>query len=213
MNHLFSSLTRSFVGTLSRSRARRRSLGGLALVFSCAAIAWVGLAPGAQAKSEGNYRFTLEGRVVQVTDGDTFNMLVNGRTRRVRMASIDAPEVGKGREQPGQPFSQASRQALAALIAGKTVVARCYEEDRYGRSICDVPLSETETANQRMVAQGLAWANMEKRGQFLRDPRMPDLQRAARSQGLGIWSETDPVEPWRWRYQCWRQKQCAGQGD
>lgn len=165
-----------------------------------------------QAK-ESAYQFSLSGKVVNVADGDTFTLRVSDGTRRVRMASIDAPETGKGRNQPGQPFGQASRRALADMIAGKTITVHCYEQDRYERAICDVPLSQNDTANQRMVAQGMAWANTEKRGQFLRDPRLPAVQERARAQGVGLWSEPDPVAPWQWRYTCWRQKQCAGQGD
>jgi endonuclease YncB( thermonuclease family) len=37
---------------------------------------------------------------------------------------------------------------------------------------------------------------------------MPDLQQQAQRQGRGLWADADPVEPWVWRYQCWRQKQC-----
>jgi micrococcal nuclease len=70
--------------------------------------------------------YPLAGRVAHVTDGDTFNLLVNGRELRVRLASIDAPETGNSKKQrPGQPYAQASRSALAALIAGKSITVQC----------------------------------------------------------------------------------------
>ena len=114
--------------------------------------------------------FPLAGRVVQVTDGDTFTLLVNGRKQRVRMASIDAPEVGVDPDRPGQPHGQASKKALAALIAGKTITLECYERDRYDRNVCDVPLPGGDTANRKQVAAGMAWANKEGGGKFMRDP-------------------------------------------
>ncbi|MGP1613584.1 MAG: thermonuclease family protein [Pollutimonas bauzanensis] len=152
--------------------------------------------------------YTLAGRVVRVADGDTFTLLADGRQQRVRMASIDAPEVTKDRERPGQPHAQASKDALAALIAGKAVTLNCYERDRYDRNVCDVPLGGGATASRKQVAAGMAWANMEGRGKFMRDPALPALERQARQARLGIWQQADPVSPWAWRYQCWQQQQC-----
>lgn len=57
----------------------------------------------------------LTGTVVKVADGDTFTLLVDGRTQyRIRLHGIDAPEI-KG----GQPFSRVARQTLADLVAGR----------------------------------------------------------------------------------------------
>lgn len=190
-------------------RGFSRKAGAGALVVMVVALLGVSLFElPANAGNDTTSAFSLSGKVVHVSDGDTFNLLVNGRTERIRMASIDAPEIGKGNQQPGQPYGQASRQALSDLIAGKTVVLQCFERDRYERAICDVGLSDGTTANQRQVRQGMAWANTEKRGQFLRDSSLPELQQQARRQGLGLWRDAHPVEPWAWRYHCWRQQQC-----
>ncbi|NYT63852.1 thermonuclease family protein [Alcaligenaceae bacterium] len=152
--------------------------------------------------------YTLTGRVVRVADGDTFTLLVDGKQQKVRMASIDAPETTKGSKQPGQAHAQAAKDALAALIAGKTLSINCFERDRYDRNVCDVPLGNGVTANQKQVAAGLAWANMEGRGKFMRDPKIPPLERQAKDAKKGIWSQPGAVSPWAWRYQCWKQQQC-----
>lgn len=152
--------------------------------------------------------YTLAGRVVRVADGDTFTLLVNDKQQRIRMSSIDAPELTKDRERPGQPMAQKSRDALSGLIGGKTLTLLCFEQDRYERNICDVPLDDGMTANQKQVQAGLAWANMEKRGKFMRDPKLPDLEQQARSKRVGIWQDGKPVQPWAWRYQCWQKQQC-----
>ncbi len=163
-------------------------------------------APSGNPSVDGSY--TMAGRVVQVADGDTFTLLVQGRQQRVRMASIDAPEIGKNPDRPGQAHGQASRKALSALISGKTISLRCYERDRYDRNICDVPLPGGDTANRKQVAAGMAWANMEGRGKFMRDPELPVLEQQAKRDGAGIWQQARPVSPWVWRYQCWQQRQC-----
>lgn len=171
-----------------------------------------GLAPETHAQagaaSHDGATFKLTGRVVRVADGDTFTLLVNGTQQRIRMSSIDAPELTKDRDRPGQPMAQKSRSALSELISGKTLTLLCFEQDRYERNICDVPLDDGMTANQKQVQAGMAWANMEKRGQFMRDPKLPDLEQQARSQRLGIWQEGNPVQPWAWRYQCWQKQRC-----
>ncbi|MGB6007335.1 thermonuclease family protein [Castellaniella sp.] len=146
----------------------------------------------------------MSGQVVQVADGDTLTLLVGRQRQRVRLASIDAPETGHGRAQPGQPYGQAARKALADLVAGKTLTLRCYEQDQYGRDICDVPLADGRQANRLMVAGGMAWANRQGGGKYLRDAGLADLERQARQQRLGLWRDPKPVPPWEWRWKCWK---------
>ncbi|MGG4775909.1 thermonuclease family protein [Paenalcaligenes sp. Me52] len=151
----------------------------------------------------------LEGRVVRVADGDTLTVQVGSQQYRIRLASIDAPETHKSDEQPGQPYAQASRDFLYQRVGGKNVQLNCYEEDNYGRKICDVSLLGQDTSlNRQLVAAGYAWANQEKRGRFLRDKNMVDLQQQAQKNKQGIWQAPSAVEPWVWRYQCWQQRKC-----
>ncbi len=180
-----------FAGTLSMRR----------LLFSVAVLAAVLLSPLAFESADA---YTLSGKVVHVADGDTLTLL-SGRDRvRVRLASIDAPEIGHGRAQPGQPYGKAARQALADLVAGKNVRLHCYEQDQYGREICDVPLDDGRLASQALVASGMVWANQQGRGKYMRDASLPDLQRRAKQQHLGLWRDAKPVPPWEWRYKCWK---------
>jgi len=155
--------------------------------------------------------YPLHGRVTHVQDGDSFILQVAGRRQRVRMASIDAPELGQSsRQRPGQPYARAARTALARWIAGKTLTLTCFETDAYDRHVCDVPLNDDgahTTANRRMVALGLAWANRQ-RPEFLRDPALDKLERTARTQQRGLWHDRHPVAPWVWRDRCWRRGQC-----
>ncbi|CFE02759.1 nuclease [Bordetella pertussis] len=37
---------------------------------------------------------------------------------------------------------------------------------------------------------------------------MPGLQRQAREAGRGLWAQSGAIEPWKWRYDCWRQRRC-----
>jgi endonuclease YncB( thermonuclease family) len=154
--------------------------------------------------------YTLEGRIVRIADGDTVTLLgANNRQYRIRLASIDAPETGHGKDKPGQPYAQASRRNLESLVAGRTLTARCYEQDRYGRDVCDLPADGGETASRKQVAAGYAWANTVRHGEYLRDTSLPPLERAAREARKGLWAQPGAIEPWVWRFQCWNERKCA----
>lgn len=152
--------------------------------------------------------YTLTGKVVRVSDGDTINLLVENKQERIRLASIDAPETGHGDNRPGQAFGEASRKNLARHVAGKTLTLVCFEKDRYDRHICDIPVGGT-TANRLQVEEGMAWANQQAKGKFLRDRSLLALEKAARQKTIGLWSEPGAVAPWVWRVQCWKNKQCS----
>ena len=169
------------------------------------AIGWQSAAKSSASSSKVSH--TLVGKVVQVSDGDTINIRTDSETIRIRLASIDAPETSHGSDQPGQPFGEASRKYLASLVAGKTIEAKCFETDRFGRHICDIPIENT-TANRLSVKNGMAWANQQGKGKYLRDPSLPDLEKDARAAKVGLWAEPGAVAPWVWRHDCWKEKKC-----
>lgn len=150
----------------------------------------------------------LHGDVIRVNDGDTLRWRgLNGRYYTIRLASIDAPETGN-RERPGQPFAQVSRRALEDRVLGRRLEARCYEVDGYGRDVCDVLLPEGGTASQSLVDAGLAWANQQFDGKYLREPGLLAREARARAAGQGLWVSSQAMAPWVWRQRCWRDGQC-----
>lgn len=149
----------------------------------------------------------LTGKVIQVSDGDTLT-LRGEKNHKIRLASIDAPEKASGSKRPGQPHSEASRDFLANRVAGRTLTLLCYEVDRYDRYICDIPDGHG-TVNQALVAAGLAWANQQAGGRYLRDRTLPELEAKARAARLGLWAEPGPVPPWVWRRDCWNRQKCG----
>ena len=59
----------------------------------------------------------FSGKVIGVTDGDTIKVLVNKESVTVRLEGIDAPESG-------QSYGKKSKEALAEMVAGKTVTVK-----------------------------------------------------------------------------------------
>jgi endonuclease YncB( thermonuclease family) len=194
----------------------RRIATSRTLITSLAAAVAAGLTylasarePAAPVAPAGHGAYELQGTVVRVIDGDTIALRSNGGERRIRLASIDAPEISHGSDRPGQPFGQASRRNLAELIAGKSLTVHCYERDQYGRDVCDLPGGQGgHTANWAQVQAGFAWANTVRHGEYLRDPSLRDVQREAQAAHRGLWAAAGAVAPWQWRYDCWRQHRC-----
>lgn len=89
------------------------------------------------------------GRVVSVHDGDTLTVLVDRRQVMVRLAEIDAPELG-------QPFGTHSRQSLAGICHEKQATVTPAGRDRYGRTIGEVACDGVP-AGPEQVRRGMAW--------------------------------------------------------
>lgn len=137
---------------------------------------------------------TLEGKVVGVSDGDTLTLLVDKRPVKVRLANIDAPETGKGKNNPGMPFGQAAKEALSRAAFGKVATAQCPEKDRYERLVCEV-FVDGKNINLQQVNQGMAWVYE----QYAKNPAYYQAQQQAQAKKLGLWADSNPQKPWEWR--------------
>lgn len=142
------------------------------------------------------WAWTLEGRIVHVSDGDSVTLLDAQRTHhRIRLVGIDAPERD-------QAHGEAARDALARTLQGRRVSARCRKTDRYGRALCSVHLGQQDIGLVLLQA-GLAWHYSAYAAEQPSDEaaRYAGAQAEARSARRGLWAEPDPLPPWRWREQ------------
>jgi endonuclease YncB( thermonuclease family) len=170
------------VGRAAAPRARFARYATAALVL-LALVAAPGFAQPA------SYPFSLEGRVVSVTDGDTIKLLQGSKQYRIRLNGIDAPEMG-------QAYGRVAKEALASLVAGKQVEVVVRDTDRYGRYVGDV-LVDGKSACAELVALGLAWHYLE----YSKDEALAALEKKARENKLGLWADAKPVPPWEFRRQ------------
>jgi endonuclease YncB( thermonuclease family) len=128
------------------------------------------------------------GRVVNVSDGDTVTVLVEYRTVRIRLDSIDAPELK-------QPFGKRSQQSLAQLCAAKTARVQDTGLDRYGRTVGWIVCDGVD-ANSEQVRRGMAWV-YERYAP--RNSPLYGFEGEARGTRRGLWADPQPVAPWEWR--------------
>lgn len=132
-----------------------------------------------------------QGRVVGITDGDTFKLLVTGnRQIKVRLAEIDTPETA-------QPYGSKAKHELSSLIFGKTATVNVVDIDRYGRTVGRV-YADGVDVNAEMVGRGAAWVYR----QYAKDQSLFRLEKKAKQEKRGLWSlpESERVPPWEWRH-------------
>lgn len=129
----------------------------------------------------------FSGKVIAVTDGDTIKVLVNKETVKVRLEGIDAPESK-------QSFGNKSKEALAGLVADKTVTVKKTGTDKYKRTLGIVIVGDAD-ANAKMVENGWAWHYKK----YNDEERLAKLEDAARKAKKGLWSDEKPLAPWDYR--------------
>lgn len=122
-------------------------------------------------------------------DGDTFTCVTEAGPLRVRVAGVDAPEVGQG-------FWRVSRDLLrSSTRAGSTV--DCYKIDRYERQVCRVLSAEGQDLALGLVKAGLAWHTVKYREEQSQAEQAAyaAAEQRARSDKTGLWSLSAPQEP------------------
>jgi endonuclease YncB( thermonuclease family) len=163
----------------SRSRSPRRWLWDGLLT-----IAILGLLILLAARLDGAGTRSLDGRAI-VNDGDSITL----GTERVRLRGIDAPEFAQTCSLNGAdyPCGRKSRQALVALIDGRTVSCYGWERDKYDRLLASCTVAGAEL-NRSQVAAGWAVAYGEYHAE----------EETARSRGAGLWAGSfDRPRDWR----------------
>ena len=128
------------------------------------------------------------GKVIKVIDGDTFDLMFEEKTIRVRMFGIDSPERG-------QAFNVKAKEFTASMIAGKEVTVIIRNKDRYGRFVCDVYVQDSTYVNAEIVKAGYAWHFTR----YSSDMQLAQLQEEARNNMRGLWQNSNPIPPWEFR--------------
>lgn len=146
----------------------------------------------------------LEGRVINVADGDTLTVLDDRhQSHKVRLAGIDAPERG-------QPFGGRAKDALTTLTKQQRVSVEGGKTDRYRRRIGVVRVAPRECpacppsidVGLTLIGAGLAWHyRAYAREQSITDrEQYRQAEKEARNRLEGLWADTAPTPPWDWRY-------------
>lgn len=139
---------------------------------------------------------TARGTVVNVVDGDTIDVLVDGVELRVRLIGMDTPEVHSGIEWLGPEASA----VMADLVAGKEVVLEkdVSETDQFGRALRYVWLADGTgwlLVNLELIRLGLASVTTYPPDVKYVDALYLDAQQEAQDAGLGRWGPVPTPVP------------------
>ena len=133
--------------------------------------------------------FSFTGLVVSVKDGDTIEVLDDGRPKRIRLHGIDCPEKR-------QAYGYRAKIATAVLTFGQTVTIRPHDKDKYGRIVAEVVLADETNVNHLLVKDGWCWWY---RKYAPGDAVLETLETEARETKRGLWIDPHPVPPWVYR--------------
>lgn len=128
-----------------------------------------------------------DGIVVHCFDGDTVKLMDR---RIIRLAGIDAPELGKQGRKP-QFYARKAKEDLIQLARGKKVklvIPGVAYRDSHGRIIADVLLDGDQSLNRMMIERGAAifYPNQDLNPQFQED--LLNLQSEAIKERRGLWN-------------------------
>ena len=157
---------------------RAASLLGVAVLLLTVGARTVGPQPGTE----------LHGKVVQVKDGDSMVVRVGDENLGVRTFGVDCPERG-------MPFSARAKSFTSGLVGNRDVTVVVHDVGRYGRIVGDVKLADGRSLGRELLREGLAWYYRR----YANDPDFEKLESDARAAKRGLWSDPNPIPPWKFR--------------
>jgi endonuclease YncB( thermonuclease family) len=144
----------------------------LALVAACPALSWA----------------DCVAKVVTVHEGDRLTIRHNGQSETIYLKDIDCPELK-------QPYGKQAKHAIAAYVGNRDVVVRGLARDKQGRVSAEVLLDDGRNVGRELLKEGLAWWQRSASS----DASLEVLEELARASGKGLWADSNPVPPWKWK--------------
>ena len=132
--------------------------------------------------------------VVQVYDGDTYKILDKGKFQIIRLANVDAPELG-------QYYGSIVKAGVSKLILARIVKVEAYGKDRFGRTLANITV-DGKSLDSILIAYGWAWHYV----QYSHHKYLSVYESIAKEAKFGMWRCNKNVPPWIWRKFNKRQK-------
>lgn len=141
----------------------------------------------------------MQGRVVRVLDGDTFDLLPSNPDAipvklRCRIVEVDAPELK-------QSFGRSSGDSLRAMLLHQHLTLRPIAHDYYRRWLVKVTHLNGHpiTLDSILIVRGWAWSvrGWQSKGY---NPDADPIQADARWYNRGLWAIPNPIPPWTFRH-------------
>jgi len=127
-------------------------------------------------------------------------MMIDGKKTRIRLLGVDTPETVHPRK-PVEEFGKQASDFTKKALEGKSVWITYDQEpiDHYGRTlgyiwVCSGSFSEDDCQlfNANLISAGMA--RMERRFPFIRYDVFDDLEKEAKKNKVGLWSDGEVVK-------------------
>ena len=140
--------------------------------------AWISPAPAVPTK---------EYEVMQVIDGDTLLVKIEGEAISVRLIGVDAPESVHRDESRNTPEGVVASDWMKQFVTGKKVSLEYDQElyDRYGRTLAYVYVDGVLLEDELLRAGMAITLFMEPNNRY--EKHFADIEREARRQNAGFW--------------------------
>jgi micrococcal nuclease len=170
------------------------SLGAVLLLAGLVALLLLGDGDGNGGSDEGTEAGVAEAArvpVLDVVDGDTIEVSLDGEEEDVRYIGVDTPESVT----PGEPvecFGERASAFNASLVEGEDVrlVFDAERRDDYGRLLAYVYRGDT-FVNAELVERGFA-TTLEIEPNTAKAALLGRLEREAGREGRGLWAACPP---------------------
>lgn len=135
------------------------------------------------------------GTTESVVDGDTLVARNTGQDSniKIRLYGIDTPESN-------QDFGSKAKDFVAnELKDNQEIEVIPIDKDKYGRVVALVLYGEKDKClNEELITNGYAWVyDYFCKEQFCESWKATESK--AQENEIGLWSQEDPVPPWKWR--------------
>ena len=133
---------------------------------------------------------TFNAKVVGIKDGDTVVVLdsLNNQTT-LRLAEVDTPEKS-------QPFGTKAKQFTSDQVYLKTIKYVVTDTDSYGRSIAMIYYdSDNKYLSAELIKAGMGWHYKR----YSTSKELAIYEDSARKNKIGLWVDTNPINPSDWR--------------
>jgi endonuclease YncB( thermonuclease family) len=127
--------------------------------------------------------------VDRVVDGDTVDVVIDGKIERLRLIGIDTPETVHP-SKPVECFGVEASNKAKELLSGQRVELEVDDSqgdrDKYGRLLRYVFLEDGTNFNELMIAQGYAYEYTYD-GAYKYQSLFKNAQQSAKQSGRGLW--------------------------
>jgi len=135
--------------------------------------------------------------VIQVVDGDTIKVSMDGVKKTIRLIGLDTPETVDPRK-PVECFGKEATNKMLELLRSKTVLLgedqSQGDKDKYGRLLRYVFLPDGTNVNKELIQQGFAYEYTYDLPYKYQD-EFKEAQTSARESKRGLWADNVCVTP------------------